>query len=378
MKKWKPLWHQALTRSLFDGKPFSKNRTVVFSLHLPYGAETVRLRFNNLFGNSEYHFGAVTIAYEKKIKDVFVHGNRDFTIAIGERVFSDPVEIKETKDIEIRIFYKDEIIDCNMIEEDANWLKGDQTHKEVLPERIRKPFLGKILGSYNAIPSIDLIEAYTEEEVSAVVAFGDSITAMSRWTKPLGKRLEDAYQGRYVLLNSGISGNCLLYEAESVFAPVFGQKGVDRFERDVLSLNDVSTVILALGVNDVSYLNDSSKDIINLQNYIAALTKMSEMLHARGIRVVMQTVTPRLKVARTMGKYDQRMEKLRLEINEWIRSAGIFDDVIDQDVLVRDKDKNGYFFMEGLHQGDHLHPNAEGGRRMAENFDLQKLTGEKI
>ena len=31
--------------------------------------------------------------------------------------------------------------------------------------------------------------------------------------------------------------------------------------------------------------------------------------------------------------------------------------------------------MEGLHQGDHLHPNEAGGRLLAGAYDLAKLTG---
>ena len=58
------------------------------------------------------------------------------------------------------------------------------------------------------------------------------------------------------------AGNCLLYEPEGMFSSVFGQKDTDRFERDVLELANTDTVIFALGVNDVSYLNEKTKDII--------------------------------------------------------------------------------------------------------------------
>ncbi len=38
---------------------------------------------------------------------------------------------------------------------------------------------------------------------------------------------------------------------------------------------------------------------------------------------------------------------------------------------------DGFYYREGLHQGDHLHPNAKGGKLLADAFDLKKLTGKE-
>ena len=38
---------------------------------------------------------------------------------------------------------------------------------------------------------------------------------------------------------------------------------MDRFERDVLAFENLDTVILALGVNDVAYFTDDTKDYLN-------------------------------------------------------------------------------------------------------------------
>ena len=221
------------------------------------------------------------------------------------------------------------------------------------------------------------VEVLTEEPAKAIVAFGDSITALSRWTKPLAKRLAEVWPGEYTLLNSGISGNCLLYEPEGVFGPVFGKKGTVRFEHDVLEIPNLNAVIYGLGVNDVSYLNEKTAGQINLPAYQKAIIDMVDELRRRGVRVCMQTITPRLGVARTMGKYDRNMEALRLSLNDWIRSAGIFDYVFDAEAVVREERRDGFYYAEGLHQGDHLHPNARGGQKLADAFDLGKLTGKE-
>ena len=104
---------------------------------------------------------------------------------------------------------------------------------------------------------------------------------------------------------------------------------------------------------------------------------MTQTLHRKGVRVIIQTISPRLGVARTMGRYTRDMEALRLDLNSWIRSAGIFDDVFDAERTVREERPDGYYYASGLHQGDHLHPNAKGGRKLADAYDLEKLTGHK-
>ena len=93
---------------------------------------------------------------------------------------------------------------------------------------------------------------FTGQPSKIIVAFGDSITALNRWVKPLQRRLFDAYGGDYALMNAGISGNCLLYDVPGLMGASYGEKGVSRFERDVLRFSGLCGVILALGVNDVA------------------------------------------------------------------------------------------------------------------------------
>ena len=71
------------------------------------------------------------------------------------------------------------------------------------------------------------------------------------------------------------------------------------------------------------------------------------------------------------------MEALRLKLNDWIRSAGIFDYLFDAEAVVREQRPDGLYYAESLHQGDHLHPNEKGGRMLANAFDLNQLTGKE-
>ena len=375
---WAPIWHQAMSRSFLGGKAFGWNKTLVFTLSAPVSGDKLRIRFSNRFGASPYAIGALRMFAGGKSCPVTLNGQQRFEIPTGGGTLSDPCElpVQRGEEIQLRLYYTNAINDSNMIEEAGNLLPGDQTAQSG-NEAPRKPLLAKLLGAYNAIPAIETVEVLTEEPARAIVAFGDSITAMSQWTKPLARRLAEAWPGEYILLNSGITGNCLLYEPQGVFGPVYGEMGTKRFERDMLEISGLDTVIFALGVNDVSYLNEKTAGQINATAFQKAVTTMVDELHRRGVRVCMQTITPRLGVARTMGKYDRNMEALRLQLNDWIRSAGIFDYVFDAEAVVREERPDGIYYAEGLHKGDHLHPNAAGGQKLADAFDLRKLTGKE-
>jgi lysophospholipase L1-like esterase len=376
-ENWTMIWHQAITESFLKGRAFGYKKTVVFTIPSPISGEGLRIRFSNRFGNTSYAIGALRIFCNDKACDVTIEGKKSFEIPTGGITVSDPCGLKVSRgdDIQIRMYYTNAIIDNNMIEEFANLLPGNQT-KTFGNEPLHKPWLAEALGAYNGIPALEGVELLTEEPAKAVVAFGDSITALSRWTKPLAKRLSEEYPGEYTLLNSGISGNCLLYEPTGIFGPVFGKMGKSRFERDVLEIPNLSIVIFGLGVNDVSYYTEKTSGQINLEAYSKAVTDIVNKLHARGVRVVMQTITPRLGVARSMGKYNRDMEQLRLQFNDWIRSAGIFDYLFDAEQVVREEHPDGYYYGENLQQGDHLHPNALGGQTLANGFDLKKFTGK--
>jgi lysophospholipase L1-like esterase len=56
-------------------------------------------------------------------------------------------------------------------------------------------------------------------------------------------------------------------------------------------------------------------------------------------------------------------------VNEWIRSSGRFDAVIDLEAALRDP-ANPSHLLPAADTGDHLHPNETGHRMMAEAVDL--------
>lgn len=373
---WNPIWNQAVTKPLAKGMMSGKNKTIVFQVQSPLDGEKIRIKFTNLYGKKAYQIGAVSIVSQGHIIPVTKDGKVVFDIQIGEQGFSDeiPVSISAGEKIEIRIYYKSKIMDCNMTEENAVAYPGDVTNRSILPS-LETPDYKQKYGVYDEVVAISQIELFSENASKVIVAFGDSITAMNRWVKPLQRRLYEIYGEKYILMNAGINGNCLLYEAPGFAAESYGEKGINRFERDVLCFENLSAVIIGLGVNDVAYYTRKTEHEINFQRFTEEVTKMILMLRERGVRVIIQTLSPRKGYPQV--EYTKNMEMLRTEINEWIRSTDICDYVFDADAVVRNP-KMPDCYLEEFHQGDYLHPNHKGGQALADAYDLKKLTGSEM
>ena len=62
-------------------------------------------------------------------------------------------------------------------------------------------------------------------------------------------------------------------------------------------------------------------------------------------------------------------QAMRTAVNEWIRTSGTFDGIIDFDAAVRDP-ANPSAYLETYDSGDHVHPNDRGYAAMANSIDL--------
>jgi lysophospholipase L1-like esterase len=198
----------------------------------------------------------------------------------------------------------------------------------------------------------------------AVALFGDSITdgfgstpgADRRWSDVLAERT-----GRPVL-NAGIGGNLLLNDSAW-----YGEKGVHRLRRDVLDRPGVDTLVVLHGLNDIGFSETDEQPtykpapVLEAGELIAGHRELIRQGRAAGVRVIGATLLP-------FGGSDhwgERAAKVSHELNEWIRSSGEYDAVVDlnralADPADPDRLRPSYDF------GDHLHPNDAGYEVMAE------------
>ncbi|WP_277970158.1 SGNH/GDSL hydrolase family protein, partial [Sphingomonas echinoides] len=238
-------------------------------------------------------------------------------------------------------------------------------------------------GAMSSLPDARLASApviLTQVEIaplqptSVIVALGDSITegygstnnAFRGWTDRLAERLA-ARPGkqRWAVLNAGIGGNRLLgYGA--------GPNALARFDRDVLSVPGVKTVILLEGINDIgrSFSPRGPSDPVTADALIAADKQIIERAHEHGIRVIGGTLTP----YKDAGYASKQGEEVRQALNNWIRSSGAFDGVIDFASSVADK-TDPLKIASAFNDGDKLHPNDAGYKAMADAVELRVITG---
>ena len=366
------MWHQSMAKGLWGGRLIGRNKTVCFRVKSNLSGENVRLRFSNLTGKEDYQIGSLVLWINQKPYPITMHGKLDFIVLLGSCSYSDIITLpKPIRDeIEVRIYFKSFVNDMNGTEEDASLYYGDKTYLKGSLPKPKVPLMYKLMGLYVPVPTLDRIEIQTMNKPKVIVAFGDSITSMNRWVKPLSNRLNNAFGSEFTLINAGIPGNCLLYEVKNAFGDIFGQKGIDRFKRDVLDVEHLQTVIFGLGINDTSYYKAETEEWINFERFTSSLKGLAEIAHAHSIRIIVQTLSPRLGFK--LLRYTTEMEALRVQINAWIRTCGLFDGVFDVDAIVCDSN-TGNTIDDRYHQGDHLHPNSLGGQVLADAFDISMI-----
>lgn len=364
------IWHQSLIdRSGALETMGGLDRTAFLDIKAGADGSALRFRFDNRQGKREGEIPAMTVWVNNVCYPVTVGGKQDIRVPAGQQAVSDPVSVtvKRNDPIEVRAFYHTARVGSGTTSEEGVFTKkGNQTatnYGGTTPESQ----IEKQTAQIATVPLLSAIEI-KGAPVQSIVVLGDSIVAMNRWTAPLEQRVSDYYGGKYVVLNSGISSNCLLYERSGIMGQIAGETGMKRFARDVLELTNVHTVILSEGTNDIGNMTADNGNVISVEKLIAATTQLAKELHARGIRVVGQTITPR----NGYRNFTAQQEQFRQQYNAWLRSTDIFDYLIDFDECVRDP-AHPENFREGLHQGDHLHPSVEGGKVMADFVDLNKL-----
>lgn len=374
--KWTPIWRQAHTEGLPAHLFSGKGHTIVWDIPVYTGGDALRVTFLNHYGNKPTKVKAMTFVYGEKFYPVTKNGKKSFKIGVGERLTSDELKLKLKKGatLQVRICMADKYADSNMTEEFSMSYKGNKTSAKKLPKK-EKPKFFIDNGVYYPVPAIESIDIRQKQPAKVIAAFGDSITSMSRWTVPLAKRLYEEYGGEYVLVNEGILGNCLTYNKPGAIWKMFGERGVDRLDRDLDGIENLDTVMMTLCTNDFSYADKNHREELSAENVIAAVESVVAKLKAKGIRVTATTLSPRFGYF-GVPKFDDYMNEQRKKYNEWVRSTDIFDYVFDADELLKDPE-NPDWFLDKYHQGDHLHPNAEGGQLMADAYDLAKLVGRE-
>jgi lysophospholipase L1-like esterase len=154
-----------------------------------------------------------------------------------------------------------------------------------------------------------------------------------------------------------------------------GVNALARFDRDVLSHPHADTVVLMMGINDIGWPDSilaPNEQAPSAEDIIDGYKQLIARAHLHGMRIIGATLTPfedTFKGTPLEGYYNTNKEKKRQAVNEWIRSSGAFDGVIDFDAATRDPNRPAHI-PAAFDSDDHLHPQDAGYKAMADSIDL--------
>jgi lysophospholipase L1-like esterase len=338
-------------------------------VHLSVGGPVLRVHLSNAFGTAPLHFASVHIARPvsagaAKIdpasdKALSFSGSSDVIVPAGAEFISDPIDYPVAAGSNLAVTLH---LDAPPAQETGHpgsratsyLVHGDQVSAADLPD-------AKKVDHWYQLAGVDVI---APSNATAIVVLGDSITdghgattnGNDRWTDVLAQRLQSSPATRSLsVLNQGIGGNHLLTDG-------LGPNALARFDRDVLAQTGVRYLIVLEAVNDLGGLTRNGE--VSAAEHGALVRRIEEAYqqivlraHAHGIKVIGATILPY-----TGSDYyhpGPSSEADRQAVNQWIRTPGHFDEIVDFDKVARDP-AHPDRLLPAYDSGDHLHPSPAG------------------
>jgi alpha-N-arabinofuranosidase len=370
--KWVATWSTAnfsVGANDMPPAPGLNNHTIRQIVRVSIGGEMLKLKLSNLFGEEDLEIQSVSIAEavegssidNSTIRQLTFRKKKKTNIAANAEVFSDPVKFKLKPGSKLAI-----TINFGNVPRKITGHPGSRTTSYILHgnQSASADFSAAVKTDHWY--TIGGIDVQSSHQAATIAVIGNSITdgrgsgtnKQNRWTDILSQRLLENNETKYTgVINLGIGGNCVVRGG-------MGPTALSRFNRDVISQNGVKWLIILEGINDIGGLKSADAVPQLVQDLKIGYMQIIDKAHANGIKVYGATLLP-------FGKsgYDTEYRQVaRDSINNWIRNSGMFDAVIDFDNAMRDSVH--LRMLQSQFQGDFLHPNEEGYKKMGEYVDL--------
>ena len=355
-----------------------RDATVRQIFHLSVGGPRLRVHVSNAFGTEALHFTSVHIA--KPVlpassaidpatdRALTFAGASDVTVPPGAEFVSDAVDFPVAALADVAVTFHLDAAPARQTGHPGSRATSYYVHGDFAgAANFVDP---KHVDHWYQVSGIDVETDVGVLGAAAVVALGDSITdghgattnGNDRWTDVLAAKLQGSVQTRWIgVSNQGIGGNHLLTDG-------LGPNALARFDRDVLAIAGVRTLIVFEGVNDLGGLArngdvPAADHAALVARVLAAYQQIVTRAHANGLLVIGATITP--YVGSEYYHPGPLSEADRQAVNAWIRAAGHFDGVVDFDAVVKDP-QHPDRLLPAYDCGDHLHPSPAGYKAMGE------------
>jgi lysophospholipase L1-like esterase len=354
--------------------PRFADTTLRQTLRVSLGGERIRVRFSNAFGTTSLKIDSAHVALStgpggiepETDKALSFDGQPSTSIPPGALVYSDPVDfhLPALADVGITIHLPvapDGITTHAGSRETSYLLAGNAVS-------LRDMSRGAHLDHWYFLNGVDVLAA---DRAAAVAVLGDSITdgrnsttnGNDRWPDDFARRLRtDPRTSNIGVLNEGIGGNRLVNDG-------LGPNALARLDRDVLAQSGVRWLIVLEGINDIGARvsnQGANERPATVQEITAAYDQIIVRAHAHNILVLGATILP----YEGSFYYSSDGESDRRAVNDWIRTSGRFDGVIDFDAAARDPLDQARL-AASVDSGDHLHPGSQGYRLLSDSINLR-------
>lgn len=365
-----------------------EDQTVREVVHVSVGGDALRLRLSNEFGDQpltigEAHVARAVAGHPEQItagsdRRLTFGGRTSTVVPAGAPELTDPVALHVPA-------FSDLVVSIYLPQRTA----GTTIHAFSFQDNVVAS--GNVTGRQAVTPTATFQQWYFLTGVSvqrsgtgSVVALGDSITDGANTTPDTNRRWPDLLAARLNgtrgVVNEGISGNRLLHDANPIpgtaaenFGVFFGQSALHRFDRDVGAQPGARDVIVLLGVNDLGQPGTGdapASEEVTADDLINGFQQLIARAHERGLKIYGATITP--FADDTFGFFTPEREVERQAVNQWVRTSGAYDGVIDFDAVMRDPAEPDRLDPR-FDSGDHLHPNDAGAAALADAVPLRLL-----
>jgi len=379
MKNWVTTWGLSASPAYREETTFAKNITLRYSVNVMNTGEKIKLLFSNLYTSSTTVIDGVTIARGEEtdsrsdkaldIKKVTFNKKSKLKMKPHTESYSDEIDfpVKKGERILVSIYLKGFTELTTGTTAVGKYSYGYVSEGNALTAESLPLYVTRDSSKNFLLIGVDVL---TESENSkSIICFGDSITAMD-WVDEV-KDLILSTDKEISLVRKAISGSRVLRAYKNRANVHYGETGVIRVEKDLAEVKGADTLVVLHGINDIIHPDGSVyrplESLPTAKELLCGYKKYLMTAKKHGMKVYFATVLP-------FGEYkswNEDREKIREELNAWIRNLGDeefgeFDGVVDFDEVVRDKETPTK--MPADLTPDHIHPTVKGAKIMAQKF----------